>query len=100
MSGVRMATCFHPDVRTFSFDLSGQIAQVDLADLAMVVQSRPPPPTKIITIMRCLDLWFLSPLGRKNSGFKFASVFRRCGMWCQIYRVYEAEMAWMEEILI
>lgn len=30
----------------------------------------------IITIMRCLDLWFLSPLGRKNSGFKFASVFR------------------------
>lgn len=30
----------------------------------------------IITIMRCLDLWFLSPLGRNNSGFKFASVFR------------------------
>eukprot|EP00913_Durusdinium_trenchii_P015678 g14734.t1 len=31
----------------------------------------------VITVMRCLDLWFLSPLGRTDSGLKFASVFRR-----------------------
>ncbi|CAJ1442655.1 unnamed protein product, partial [Effrenium voratum] len=30
----------------------------------------------VIIGMRCFDLWFLSPLGRKTSGFKFASVFR------------------------
>lgn len=30
----------------------------------------------VITVMRCLDLWFLSPLGRTDSGLKFASVFR------------------------
>ena len=38
---------------------------------------RLPLPSKIITIMRCLDLWFLSPLGRHDTGLKFASVFRR-----------------------
>lgn len=36
-----------------------------------------PLPSKVITIMRCLDLWFLSPLGTHDSGLKFASVFRR-----------------------
>eukprot|EP00435_Cladocopium_sp_Y103_P061113 s2397_g22.t1 len=48
----------------------------------------------IITIMRCLDLWFLSPLGRNNSGFKFASVFRRCPKWCWTGG-YEAEGLWI-----
>ena len=58
------------------------------------VSPRPHPPAKIITIMRCLDLWFLSPLGRNNSGFKFASVFRRCGMWCHVGYMKQKWLGW------
>lgn len=102
LSGVRMATCSATSILWMwglfcsisTNNCSGWPSHVSPIPCPLSVVKSCSAPTKIITIMRCLDLWFLSPLGRNNSGFKFASVFRRCGMWCWTVG-YQAERAWI-----